>query len=137
MIKTAIASPKELAAQLIDGPYLSFVSYPSYPDSAFFLIDDRSLASSRGLQAIAKAKRRIKAPTGGSNIHWITGDKGYYHPFAEGLADTLANEVLWHLLKILPGDRLPVLFTGVPVTIGGAEKVASVIYTINLGGGHA
>jgi hypothetical protein len=136
MITTTTANPKELATQLIDGQSLSFVSYPSYPDSAFFLIDDRSLASSRGLQAIAKAKRRIKAPMGSPNLYWITGDKGYYHPISSGLADTLTNEVLWHLLRILPSDRLPVLFTGVPVTIGGAEKVASVIYTINLGGGH-
>jgi hypothetical protein len=133
---TTTANPKELATQLIDGQSLSFVSYPSYPDSAFFLIDDRSLATSRGLQAIAKAKRQVKAPMGSSNIHWITGDKGYYHPFAEGLADALANEVLWHLLKILPSDRLPVLFTGIPITIGGVKKLASVIYTISLGGSH-
>jgi hypothetical protein len=136
MIKTTTANPKELAAQLIDGQSLSFISYPNYPDSAFFLTDDRSLASSRGLQSIARAKRRINAPTGSPNIHWITGDKGYYHPFASGLADTLTNEVLWHLLRILPSDRLPVLFTGIPITIGGVEKLASVIYTISLGGGH-
>jgi hypothetical protein len=136
MITAATASPKELATQLIDGQSLSFVSYPSYPDSALFLIDDRSLASSRGLQAIAQAKRRIKAPMSSSNLYWITGEKGYYHPFAEGLADALANEVLWHLLRILPSDRLPVLFTGIPITIGGAEKLASVIYTIDLGGSH-
>jgi hypothetical protein len=132
MIKTTTANPKELATQLIDGPSLSFISYLD----SHFLIDDRSLASSRGLQSIAKAKHKIKAPTGSPNIHWITGDKGYYHPFASGLADALTNEVLWHLLKILPSDRLPVLFTGIPITIGGAEKLASVIYTINLGGSH-
>ena len=136
MITIATASPKELATQLANGQSLSFISYPNYPDSAFFLTDDRSLTSSRGLQAIAQAKRRIKAPTGSPNVHWITGDKGYYHPFAEGLADALANEVLWHLLRILPSDRLPVLFTGIPVTIGGMDKLASVIYTINLGGSH-
>ena len=132
MIKTTTANPKELATQLADGQSLSFISYLD----SHFLVDDRSLASSRGLQAIAQAKRRIKAPMGSPNIHWITGDKGYYHPFASGLADTLTNEVLWHLLRILPSDRLPVLFTGIPITIGGAEKLASVIYTINLGGGH-
>ena len=136
MIKTTTANPRELAAQLIDGQSLSFISYPNYPDSAFFLTDDRSLASSRGLQAIAQAKRRIKAPTGSYSISWVTGEKGYYHPFASGLADALTNEVLWHLLKILPSDRLPVLFTGIPITIGGAEKLASVIYTIDLGGSH-
>jgi hypothetical protein len=132
MIKTTTANPRELAAQLIGGQSLSFISYLD----SHFLIDDRSLTSSRGLQAIAQAKRRIKAPMSSSNLYWITGEKGYYHPFAEGLADALANEVLWHLLKILPSDRLPVLFTGVPVTIGGVEKLASVIYTINLGGSH-
>jgi hypothetical protein len=124
--------PSAAAAQLVSSQSLSFVSYLD----SHFLIGDRSLASSRGLQAIAQAKRRIKAPTGGSNIYWITGEKGYYHPFAEGLADTLTNEVLWHLLRILPSDRLPVLFTGIPITIGGAEKLASVIYTIDLGGSH-
>lgn len=132
MSKIATASPKELATQLASSPSLLFISYL---DSSF-LIDDRSLTSSRGLQSIANAKRRIKTPTGYSNISWITGDKGYYHPFAEGLADTLTNEVLWHLLRILPSDRLPVLFTGIPVTIGGTGQLASVIYTINLGGGH-
>jgi hypothetical protein len=132
MIKTTTANPKELSTQLASSQSLSFISYLD----SHFLIDDRSLASSRGLQAIAKAKRQIKAPTGSPNIHWITGDKGYYHPIASGLADTLTNEVLWHLLRILPSDRLPALFTGIPITIGGAEKLASVVYTINLGGSH-
>ena len=136
MIKTTTVTPRELATRLIDGQSLSFISYPSYPDSALFLIDDRSLASSRGLRTIAQAKRRIKAPTGSPSISWVTGEKGYYHPFASGLADALTNEVLWHLLKILPSDRLPVLFTGIPITIGGMDKLASVIYLINLGGGH-
>jgi hypothetical protein len=132
MIKTTTANPRKLATQLVGSQSLSFISYLD----SYFLADDRSLASSRGLQAIAKAKRRIKAPTGSPNIHWITGDKGYYHPIASGLADTLTNEVLWHLLRILPSDRLPVLFTGIPITVGGVEKLASVIYLINLGGSH-
>jgi hypothetical protein len=132
MIAIAAASPKELATQLANGQSLSFISYLD----SHFLIDDRSLTSSRGLQAIAQAKRRIKAPMSSSNLYWITGDKGYYHPIASGLADPLTNEVLWHLLRILPINRLPVLFTGIPITVGGVEKLASVIYLINLGGSH-
>lgn len=133
MIGIATANPKELAAQLTSGQSLSFISY----SDSHFLINDRVLATSRGLQAVANAKRRIKAPSRGvSGISLITGEKGYYHAISQGLADTFANEVLWHVLRSSRDDLLPVLFTGVNITVGGAEKLATVIYTIDLGGSH-